>query len=443
MTNSSRFNEITILPVLYTCAELDEERARIEKEGKDELAGRIVLQNEISLLKAENLSLHQKVGSLAGDDNKVHLLEARVSQGETEIKNLKEALKKEKARVDTEKKKAESEKRRASEAQKMLQAEKSKAAAERKTTTIEHQKTEDYKLQLEELKKEANEARSKFEELSKKLEIEKQRANMEKQRSDTEKAKAQEQRKLATANERKLREEKSRCDTLSREVEDGKEMIKKLREEIRELNSSIKMSKGPSSGVNRALDIGAASKKHYISTEILKARADITVDGTLQHLEIKNQNLVSEKTPVDSEKRIVDEQRSLMKKYKKKAVEEQHRADKLRKELKFERERIKDLQKKNCEDDSRKPIDCGTVPSSNDGINVSTKLKLLKKQLKLEKMKAKHANEVAELERQRCNMILRELHCIKLDFGHFSHRLNVLDNYFPLNYAGTNEVKKV
>ncbi|KAI3927042.1 hypothetical protein MKW92_026875, partial [Papaver armeniacum] len=110
---------------------LEEERGRVEAEKQakvKESAVRVELENEILQLKSEISSLQETAFSRGLDEE---LLQSQVTEGEAEIKRLKELLEKEKKRGDTEKKKAEAEKKKAAEALKLLKAEKSQLGGER------------------------------------------------------------------------------------------------------------------------------------------------------------------------------------------------------------------------------------------------------------------------------------------------------------------------
>nr|TKR91248.1 hypothetical protein D5086_0000225100 [Populus alba] len=72
-----------------------------------------------------------------------------------------------------------------------------------------------------------------------------------------------------------------------------------------------------------------------------------------------------------------------------------------------------------------------------------TKLKLLEKQVKLEKMRLKHAKEGAKMEINRNGILQQELACLKLDFGQLLFRLDVLDKYFSSSNGGTKKMEKV
>ncbi|OWM63773.1 hypothetical protein CDL15_Pgr006035 [Punica granatum] len=411
----------------------EEDRARAEKEGKErELAIRVPLENEISSLKSEISSLQQEIASGRGHENeKVTVLEAKLAAGDKEINRLKELLKKEKARAGSEKNNAESEKKRANEAWKTVAAEKSKADEERK---VLEQKIEEYKLSVEALKKEADQVRRKlgletsmYAEANKKLELEKQQLKKERQRANAEKARAEEQRKLVEVNVAKLMEEKCRADNLSRKIEESNTMIEKLQRKARDL--STKISDGHVDDVNKISGSEMAKKENNYCLEMQKTEAS-------------KQKLLSEEKRADSEKRKAEERRDLVKKYKRRALEEKCRADQLSARLNVERQRNQEVQQKQLGHSLTKPVEVPMFRPAAETVDESAKLKLLKKQLKLQKMKAKHAKEVAELEKFRQRIILQEVQRLKLDFGQIFRRLDMLDNCLVSSYGGIDEREK-
>ncbi|XP_028078138.1 calponin homology domain-containing protein DDB_G0272472-like [Camellia sinensis] len=135
----------------------EEERVQADAERQEkanESAIRVSLENEISFLKFEILSLHQRGGSLAQDvDGEVILLRTRLSEMEMEIKRFEELVKKERMETDSERRKADVERKEANEAQKIMKAEKSRAAEERRLADTERKKVEENRIQLEKLNK--------------------------------------------------------------------------------------------------------------------------------------------------------------------------------------------------------------------------------------------------------------------------------------------------
>ncbi|XP_030450182.2 uncharacterized protein LOC115672513 [Syzygium oleosum] len=409
--------------------EAERTRADLEKEEKERaLSVRVLLENEVAALKSKIVSLWRSVGSDDQDGKeKIELLKARVSKGEAELKRLKELTKKEKSRADSERKNAESEKRRAEEAWKMLQTEKSKADEERKFFAIERRKAEDCRLQLQNLRKEIDEARSKLvsetlrcEEAKKELELEKPRTMKERQRADLEKAKAADQRKLAEDNYRKLMEEKDRAKKLSGEVEGGKKHIEKLQEELHDVMSSIRMSNCPVAGTDQKVDFEMAKQKDELCRT---ARLILTAEKAAIDVEKQRQSSKKKQTALEMLKgnnQTGEHNKALDDKDNDKSPKSSEK--KRRRSGKFKKH------------GSGKLLEAPPALPTTDA--ESTKLKLLKERLKLEKTRAKHTKEVVELEKCRNDLLMQEILRMKMEFGEFSHRLDVLGSCFSPSREG-------
>ncbi|KAI9195861.1 hypothetical protein LWI28_018821 [Acer negundo] len=128
-------------------------------------------------------------------------------------------------------------------------------------------------------------------------------------------------------------------------------------------------------------------------------------------------------------------------------MEEKYRVDQLSQQLEEARGRIDELQKR-IHDllSSRKLVEASAVSPEKYSNTESVKVKDLKKQLKFEKMRVKHAKEVAKLEKSRNSILQQELGRLKLDFVQFIHRLDVLDKCFStdaecIGYSGTEKVR--
>lgn len=71
------------------------------------------------------------------------------------------------------------------------------------------------------------------------------------------------------------------------------------------------------------------------------------------------------------------------------------------------------------------------------------KMRLLKKELKFQKKREKHFNEVAEFEKYRREIQAEELGRLKLEFGDFTNRMNRLGECFSRDVEGTAALAKV
>ncbi|XP_059653881.1 uncharacterized protein LOC132300697 [Cornus florida] len=412
----------------------EEERLLAEiltDEKAKESAIRVSVENGISALKSEILLLQQKAGPQGQDmEREIMLLQTRVSEGETEINQLKEVLAKERTRADSERKKAEAAKKKANEAQKSVKEEKSRADEEKRFANIEREKAEENRLRSETLNGEADEMRSKLvletrksEEARKKLEVERQKTMKEKKCADLEMAKAEEQRKLAEMNRKMEMDEKCHADKLSQQLEEHKREIEKLQKEIYELVSSRKL-----------VEAAACLPDKQTSVDTEKASKMLGKEKQIATREKKHEG---------SEMSNAEKQRKVAEEYRKKAMEEKHRADQLALQLEDNERRIKELQKEIFEFQSSKTLAEAPVEPPDRIVNAETaKRKLLKKQLRFEKMLVKYGKQVAKLE-MGCNNILRqELSCLKQELVQFSLRLEILDKSCLHSDEGIDDLAK-
>ncbi|XP_028086168.1 uncharacterized protein LOC114287088 isoform X1 [Camellia sinensis] len=370
----------------------EEERVQADAERQEkanESAIRVSLENEISSLKSEILSLHQRGGSLAQDvDGEVILLRTRLSEMETEIKRFEELVKKERMETDSERRKADAERKEANEARKIMKAEKSRAAEVRRLADIERKKVEENRIQLEKLKSEADEARSKLvleafksEEANKKIQAEKQKVIKEKKRADSKRAKVEELRKLVEINQKKAMDEKCRADNLSQQVEEHRQGIERLRKEIDELVSLRKLVEAPDDLSDKCMNDETAKVKggfpagkssaaeerrladierkkveeNLIQLEKLKREADdarsklvletFKSEEANKKIEAEKKKVITEKKRADSEMAKAEELRKFAEINQKKVMDEKCRADYLSQQVEEHRQRIERLQR--------------------------------------------------------------------------------------------------
>ncbi|KAK4782143.1 hypothetical protein SAY86_016245 [Trapa natans] len=427
----------------------EQERARVEKEVKErESALRVSLESEISSFKAEISSLQQSLACASNQGNeKVNALEAKLSAGEREIKHLKDLLNKEKTKSDTEKKNAESEKRRANEAWKIIAGERSKVDEEKK---IWGRENEENKLLVKALKKEADEIRhklaletSKLIETNNKLQFERQQLIKERERAEVEKVRAHELREFAEVNEKKLVAEKCRTDNLSRQLEESSKVIEKLQKEI---DLSKEMNDLPLAN-DKVLGSKMANKENNIYLDIPRTEAcnamhhQTAIEAAKPQLEAEKPKLFNERDKAEQKMRKAGKQTKIVKLYKKRALEEKLRAEQLHAQLNDVRQRNLELQQRREQTSMEQTgVQTGLYESRNYVDNAA--LNILKEQLKLQKITAKHAKEAADLERFRHEIALQEVQRLKLDFVQISHRLEMLDGYFLSSSGGTYEPKE-
>ncbi|KAK9907086.1 hypothetical protein M0R45_002450 [Rubus argutus] len=118
-------------------------------------------------------------------------------------------------------------------------------------------------------------------------------------------------------------------------------------------------------------------------------------------------------------------------------MEEKSRADHLSQQLDEAKKKIEELSTRNL-------IEMSAVQLAKGMGAETAKVKLLKKQLKFEKMQRKHAKEVAKLklERSRNSILQQELGRLKLDFDKFSQRLDMLNKSFSYSAEGLEHREK-
>ncbi|KAJ4966593.1 hypothetical protein NE237_018442 [Protea cynaroides] len=84
-----------------------------------------------------------------------------------------------------------------------------------------------------------------------------------------------------------------------------------------------------------------------------------------------------------------------------------------------------------------------SVPANQNIDTAIANIKLLEKQLKLERMQVKLAERVANVEKVRNNMLQQEIWCVKQEFFQLARRLNMLDGFFCGSKEGIDGTSKV
>ncbi|XP_047948098.1 uncharacterized protein LOC125194101 isoform X2 [Salvia hispanica] len=287
------------------------------------------------------------------------------------------------------------------------------------------EKSED-RLLLEKSKKETDDLKSmlaleksKSEDAHKKLEAEKQKTLGQSKRAKLAVDKSKEQINLAEANLKKAMYEKARADDLSRKLEEAK-------------NRADKSS--PSRNAVTATDI---------RTEMLKNDTHFHKWVEKMLLE-KEHDIVREKKRADSAKKKAKKQIKVAEEYKKISMEQKDRADQLSGQLETYKLRLEGLQKEMQAFVSLR-IYAGTSPMINDDVIYETDtVELLKKQLKLEKLLAKHAKEATKIEALRNTMLRQELCHLKQESVQFQKHMNILlDKSFLHGPEGIDQLKKI
>ncbi|KAL1555888.1 hypothetical protein AAHA92_11575 [Salvia divinorum] len=287
------------------------------------------------------------------------------------------------------------------------------------------EKSED-RLLLEKLKKETDDLKSmlaleksKSEAAHKKLEAEKQKTIVQSKRAKLAVDKSKEQINLAETNLKKAMYEKARADDLSWKLEEAK---------------------------NRA-DTSSPSRNAVPATDI---RTEMLKNDTHFHKWVdkmlieKEHDIIREKKRADSAKKKAKEQTKVAEEYKKMSMEQKNRADQLSGQLETYKLRLEGMQKEMQEFVSSR-IYAGTSHIiNNDVIYETDTVELLKKQLKLEKLLAKHAKEATKIEALRNKMLQQELCHIKQESLQFQQHLNILlDKSFLHGPEGIDQFKKI
>lgn len=383
-------------------------------------------------------------------------------------------------------------------------AERVQADEEIEVSQIDENKSEDYKKQLEALRNEASEAKtkllsetSKLEEVTKKLEAEKQRTMKERKRAYSEMVKAEEQRNLAEVNGKKAEEEQSHAENFSLKLEearranmelqkkiDGQKAIVKKAEDCRvefealrkeaseaksellsrtskleevmkkleaEKQKTIKERKRADSEMAKAEEqrkLAEVNKKKADEEQLWAGNLSLQLEKARRVIEelqkeIDDQKAISKKEHAESDMVKMEEQKRLAEINRREVMEEKCRADCLSEQLKEARLKIEDMQKQICElAPSRRVVETFAASPDKDRDAEIAKMKIMKKELKLEKMRVKHAKTVAKMERYRNNVLQEELSRLKLEFVQFSYRLTLLDSCFSPRLEGINDLEK-
>ncbi|XP_050370392.1 uncharacterized protein LOC126788440 isoform X2 [Argentina anserina] len=394
---------------------------KIEKRKADEERKRANTEGE----KAENYRLQLELLEKEAAKAKSH------SEVEKEISSLKDLIQKEKENAESESKKAEAEKKKAAEALKSMKTEKRKAEEERKRANIEGAKAENYRVRLEALEKEADKVKSglaskilNLEAANKMLETERQKVVKEREFANSEMAKAEEQRKFAEANRQKIIEEKSRSESLSLQLVDCRKRVDELQKELNGIRCSTILH----------ANFGVKPDGNRIDT----SKEFSNLEEAIKRVEVEKQKALKEKKRADSEVMKTQKQKQLAEINMKKAAEEKSRADHLSRQLDEAKKQIEVLSTRNL-------IEVSAVHQLAKGMGAdSAKVKLLKKQLKLEKMHRKYSEEVVKvnLERSRNHILHQEYGRLKLDVDQISQRLDMLNNSFCYNAEGIDDHEK-
>ncbi|XP_044496261.1 uncharacterized protein LOC123218735 [Mangifera indica] len=358
------------------------------------------------------------------------LFEQQLDKVQAENLSLKKACEEERARAEVEKVGREQELAARDSLENEISALKSEISIlQKRGRSHAEDKSEDVKLLqvcISDREKEINRLKELLEKEKKRADSEKKNAEAEKKRATeawkyvkVEKSKADEERKLANTKGEKAKEYRLQLEAMSKEVDDTKAKLHSV---------TLKLAEG-----NKKLE----AEKQKATKERKHADAEMNKAQELRKLAEANRNQAeTEKCRAESLSLQLEETRHRVQK-------EKCLSNQLSQRLEEATGKIDELQKQiyvlqSC----RKMIKASAVSPEKHLNADSGKMKLMKKQLKFEKMQVKHAKQVAKLEK-RHNIILREVLCrLKLDLVQFSDRLDLVDKCFSLKAEGIDNLVK-
>ncbi|TYJ33678.1 hypothetical protein E1A91_A05G119700v1 [Gossypium mustelinum] len=421
------------------CADLEMAKAQEERKVAEEMKKKAVEERkcaDLEIAKAqEQRKTAEELKKKAVEERKCADLEIAKAQ---EKRKTAEELKK---KASEERKHAALEMAKAQEERKIAEESKKKAVEERKHVALEMAKAQEQKKIAEEIKKKAVEER-------KHADLQMAEAEAQRNIAEETKKKAVEARKWADfeiakaeATKKKAVEEKLLADNMTKQLEEARRRNEDLAKKLR---GSRGLGEDRFDQADR--NIGAAAAKIQKTAEmgVLNVEDDKfrAVSESLQFEEAEKEKAISEKKPADSKMRKAQNKRKLVEVNTKKAKGGKHCADHMLKQLEDARLKINELQKQMHELSSARNMVDKLVVSSAKGISAEVEVKLLKKQLKFQKKRVKHAIDVARLKKGRSNLLQQELGCMKLELIQFLNRLDALDKCFSTPSEGIDEMGK-
>lgn len=403
------------------------------EEKQKELAIRLGLEAEISALKSRIVLLQQENGLRN---------EKKVSEEQTDINQLKKLLEKERNRADSEVKAKEG-MQKALEAQKIVKNKNIRADEERRLADIERKRFEEATLELVRLRDEVQVLRSNkisetlmFKETNKKHEIEKQKVIEEKQCADYEITKAAKRSRLLDMTKRHI-------------VEEDRHSLGKLEDKIAEHASFMKNVKALGDNSVKNTEFRAGKLKSLPQIEVINRESEVSkfvmdcvqCRGFSNKLREIKQKAKRGKKLAAFEMAKAEELRKVVESYGEKVMVDKRQVEELAHELEDNRCKTDELKKAIHE-----LMSSGTLVNTlvNNSTNTdTTRIKLLKKELKIGKMQVKHAKEVASLEKGRNFLLQQEIWRIKKECSRISDHFDSLDKCFSSKDVGIDDLKKV
>ncbi|XP_061342808.1 uncharacterized protein LOC133288977 isoform X2 [Gastrolobium bilobum] len=245
----------------------------------------------------------------------------------------------------------------------------------------------------------------------------------EKRRADYEGKKAAEAFKLLEAEKNKTAEKEMQIARIEAgKAEEYRIQIGRLEKQVNEAKMKLVSEMSTFEEATKRFE----AEKRKILAE--KRNAETGMAKAKERLEVEKNKATMEKRRADAEMVKLEKQKALAEDNWNKFMEEKHRADQMSQQLEEDKRTIEDLKQNMHELSSlRKPIEVAADISLKAE---STKVKLLKNQLKLEKLRAKHARQKYKSEASRYSILHHQLGRLKIDFIQLLHRLDILDASF-------------
>ncbi|KAJ1388017.1 hypothetical protein SESBI_39478 [Sesbania bispinosa] len=244
----------------------------------------------------------------------------------------------------------------------------------------------------------------------------------EKSRADSEMKKAAESWKLLEEEKNKTAEKGMQIARIEAKAEEYRIQIGQLEKQVNEAKKKLASEMSRFKEATKKFE----AEKRKILAE--KRNSELGMAKANERLEVEKTKAAEEKRRGDAELVKLEEQKALAEDNWNKFMEEKCLADQRSQQLEEDKRIIEDLKQKMHELSSlRKPTEMAADISVKAE---STKVKLLKKQLKLEKLRAKHAKEKYKLEASHYSILRHELGRLKIDFIQFLNRLDMLDASF-------------
>ncbi|CDY31641.1 BnaA05g09060D [Brassica napus] len=363
------------------------------------------LEKEVSDLKSEKFSLQQRLErNIQEKSEEIKILRDQASSREKEISELKNLLKKETSRADNSEEEREQVCKELNKAKALLV------------------KYEDIKPDVPELKEEINLVKSLLVSERQKAESERKKAESEKKRAVQYLSELEVLRATAHKTSSDLLTSTSTLETLKKQLESEKQKTLKERKRADMESAKAKEQMKLAEGLSKKFEIiRVRNEELKKEAELQTARSKVKFAENSAKLEEKMRLLeMNKKTAMDWKSRVDDLTRQLQ--------ESQLVTEGLKKqvhELSLSRKSTRSVSPHEARDLEK------------------AEMRLLKKELKFQKKREKHFNEVAEFEKYRREFQAEELGRLKREFGGFTNRMNLLGEYFSRDVEGTAALAKV